>query len=219
MSVQTVTPSAMPSDLAPRDPVPDGTAPDTVPAAGGGVDLDRAEQCAAAMLRALGVDLASEELVATPGRMVRALLEMTSPPEFTPTDFECVAEPGQLVMVRDIRFVSVCEHHVLPFTGVAHVGYVPRSRILGLSKVARVVHHCARRLQVQERLTAQIATWMVNQLEPAGVAVVLSAEHTCMTLRGVGATGSSTTTSALRGVLLNDPAARAEFMSLAASSS
>ena len=180
---------------------------------------DAAEDLAARLLAALGVDLSSPDLAATPARMVRALREMTTPPGFTATDFEATAEPGQLVLVHDIRFTSVCEHHVLPFTGVAHIGYVPRKRILGLSKVARVVHHCARRLQVQERLTGQIADWLVEHLEPAGVGVLLSAEHTCMTLRGVGATGSRTTTSALRGVLLDDAAARAEFMSLAVSAS
>lgn len=181
--------------------------------------LDDAAELAARLLAALGVDLSDPELAATPGRMVRALREMTTPPEFTATDFEATAGPGQLVLIHDIRFVSVCEHHVLPFTGVAHIGYVPRKRILGLSKVARVVHYCARRLQVQERLTGQIADWLVDHLEPAGVGVLLSAEHTCMTLRGVGATGSRTTTSALRGVLLDDIAARAEFMSLAVSAS
>jgi GTP cyclohydrolase I len=179
--------------------------------------LEEGADLAARMLAVLGFDLSGPELSATPGRMVRALKEMTTPPAFTATDFETTAEPGQLVLVRDIRFVSVCEHHVLPFTGLAHIGYVPRKRILGLSKVARVVHHCARRLQVQERLTAQIADWMVEHLDPAGAAVLLSAEHTCMTLRGVGAAGSRTTTSALRGVLLDDPAARAEFMTLAVS--
>ena len=171
------------------------------------------------MLAALGLDLSDPGLLATPGRMVRALREMTTPATFTPTDFEVTAEPGQLVLVRDIRFVSVCEHHVLPFVGVAHVGYVPRFRILGLSKVARVVQHYARRPQVQERLTRQIADWMSGQLDAAGVGVLISAEHTCMTLRGVGAAGSTTKTSALRGVLLDNAAARAEFMSLATGAS
>ncbi len=177
--------------------------------------VDEAACLAAQLLTSLGIDLSSPDLAATPARMARALREMTTPSTFVPTDFEATADPGQLMLVRDIRFVSVCEHHVLPFAGVAHVGYVPRKRILGLSKVARVVHHCARRLQVQERLTRQIADWLVEYLDPAGVGVLMSAEHTCMTLRGVGAVGSRTTTSALRGVLLDDPAARAEFMSLA----
>lgn len=179
-------------------------------------DLETAELHAALMLNAMGLDMSAEGRKATPGRLVRALSEMTSAAEFTPTDFTASTEPGQLVIVRDIRFVSVCEHHVLPFVGVAHVGYVPRERILGLSKIARVVHHYARRLQVQERLTQQVANWIDRQLDPAGVGVVISAEHTCMTLRGVGAAGSVTRTSALRGVLLDDDAARAEFMSLAA---
>jgi GTP cyclohydrolase IA len=183
------------------------------------VDLSAAEAHAEQMLVALGLDLSDPGLAATPGRMVRALREMTTPTPFTPTDFEVAAEQGQLVLVRDIRFVSVCEHHVLPFVGVAHVGYVPRYRILGLSKVARVVHHFARRPQVQERLTRQVADWMAGQLDAAGVGVLISAEHTCMTLRGVGATGSTTKTSALRGLLLDDVAARAEFMSLATGAS
>lgn len=186
------------------------------PATTTSADLPAAEEHAERMLTALGLDLTGPGRAATPGRMVRALQEMTTPASFTATDFEVTAEPGQLVLVRDIRFVSVCEHHVLPFVGVAHVGYVPRYRILGLSKVARVVHHYARGLQVQERLTRQVADWMSDQLDAAGVGVLISAEHTCMTLRGVGAAGSSTKTSALRGLLLDDVAARAEFMTLAA---
>jgi len=177
--------------------------------------VGEAAACAARMLAALGIDLESPDLAATPARMVRALQEMLTPPTFIPTDFEITSEPGQLVLVRDIRFVSVCEHHVLPFTGTACIGYVPQGRVLGLSKIARVVHYWARRLQVQERLTGQIADWLTGHLDPAGVGVLLNAEHTCMTLRGVGAIGSRTTTSALRGVLLDEPAARAEFMSLA----
>lgn len=197
----------------------DTTNTDPDGAHGSTADMANAETHAAHMLAALGLDLSDPGLLATPGRMVRALREMTTPAQFTPTDFEVTAEPGQLVLVRDIRFVSVCEHHVLPFVGVAHVGYVPRYRILGLSKVARVVHHYARRPQVQERLTRQIADWMTGQLDAAGVGVLISAEHTCMTLRGVGAAGSTTKTSALRGVLLDDVAARAEFMSLATGAS
>lgn len=193
------------------------TRPDAAPK--NTVDLPSAETHATHMLTALGLDLSDPGLAATPGRMVRALHEMTSPAHFTPTDFETTAEPGQLILVRDIRFVSVCEHHVLPFVGVAHVGYVPRHRILGLSKVARIVHHYARRPQVQERLTREVADWMSAQLDAAGVGVLISAEHTCMTLRGVGAAGSTTKTSALRGVLLDDVAARAEFMSLAGGAS
>jgi GTP cyclohydrolase I len=172
------------------------------------------DDLAARLLAAIGIDLSSPDLAATPARMVRALREMTTPPPFTPTDFEATSEPG-LVLVRAIPFVSMCEHHVLPFTGVAHIGYVPRQRILGLSKFARLVHHHARSLQVQERLTTEIANWLVEHLDPAGVGVQINAEHSCMTLRGVGASGSRTTTCALRGVLLDDAAARAEFMALA----
>lgn len=180
------------------------------------VDLRAAETYARGLLDSLGLDLSAAGLEDTPMRMARALAEMTTPAEFAPTDFERVGGPGQMVLVSAIPLVSVCEHHVLPFVGLAHIGYVPRDRILGLSKFARVVRYWAQRLQVQERLTEQIADWITEHLDPVGVGVVIRAEHTCMTLRGVGAQGSSTTTSALRGVLLEDPAARAEFMSLAA---
>jgi GTP cyclohydrolase I len=106
---------------------------------------------------------------------------------------------------------SVCEHHFLPFTGVAHVGYIPGDRILGLSKLARVVEMFARRPQVQERLTQQVADWMVEHLDPRGIGVVVEAEHSCMTLRGVQVAGTTTITSALRGLLRESPASRAEF--------
>jgi GTP cyclohydrolase I len=120
-----------------------------------------------------------------------------------------------LVLARDIPFTSLCEHHLLPFSGTAAVGYLPGSRILGLSKLARVVEMFARRPQVQERMTKQIATWLDSHLEPRGVGVVLSAEHSCMTLRGVQARGSSTVTSALTGLLRTDERTRAEFLALA----
>jgi GTP cyclohydrolase I len=118
----------------------------------------------------------------------------------------------ELVIVKDIPVQSVCEHHVLPFTGVAHVGYLPGDRILGLSKFARVVEMFARRPQVQERLTVEIADWLVDSLAPRGVGVVIDAEHLCMTLRGVQAAGTTTSTSALRGLLRERPQTRAEFL-------
>jgi GTP cyclohydrolase I len=118
------------------------------------------------------------------------------------------------VLARDIPFRTVCEHHLLPFHGVAHVGYLPGERILGLSKLARVVEHFAARPQVQERLTKQIATWLDDQLHPKGVGVVLSAEHSCMSLRGVRANGASTVTSTLLGTLRADARSRQEFFSL-----
>jgi GTP cyclohydrolase I len=118
------------------------------------------------------------------------------------------------VLARSIPIRSVCEHHLLPFVGVAHVGYLPGTRILGLSKLARIVEHFACRPQVQERLTKQIADWLDEQLHPKGVGVVIDAEHTCMTLRGVQATGSTTVTSTLLGTLRADPRSRQEFFSL-----
>jgi GTP cyclohydrolase I len=119
------------------------------------------------------------------------------------------------VLARSIPLRSVCEHHLLPFAGVAHVGYLPRERIPGLSKLARVVGHFAARPQVQERLTKQIAGWLQDSLEPAGVGVVIEAEHSCMTVRGVRASGSVTVTSALLGTVRDDPRSRQEFFALA----
>jgi GTP cyclohydrolase I len=120
----------------------------------------------------------------------------------------------ELVLARDIPFRSVCEHHLLPFTGVAHVGYLPGQRILGLSKLARIVEHFAARPQVQERLTKQVADWLYANLLPRGAGVVIEAEHTCMTLRGVQAVGSRTVTSTLLGTLREDPRSRGEFLAL-----
>lgn len=119
------------------------------------------------------------------------------------------------MLARSIPMRSMCEHHLLPFTGVAHVGYLPGERILGLSKLARVVEHFAARPQVQERLTKQIAEWLDESLAPAGVGVVIEAEHTCMTLRGVRAGGSTTVTSTLLGTVRDDPRSRQEFFALA----
>ena len=119
-----------------------------------------------------------------------------------------------MVMVRDIELYSMCEHHMLPFFGRAHIAYLPAGRIVGLSKLPRIVEVFARRLQVQERLTKQVAGWLDEQLTPRGVGVVIDAEHLCMTLRGVGATGSRTLTSALTGTLRDDPRSRAEFLTL-----
>ncbi len=179
-----------------------------------GIDLDRAEVAAAEFLRALGVDIDDPDLQRTPHRMAHAYGEMLRAREFTPTTFRNDEGYDQLVLARSIPMRSVCEHHLLPFTGVAHVGYLPGDRIIGLSKLARVVEHFASRPQVQERLTKQIADWLDEQLHPVGVGVLIEAEHTCMTLRGVHATGSSTVTSALLGSLRSDATARAEFLSL-----
>ena len=181
-----------------------------------GVDLVAAEQAAAEFLIALGVDLDTESLAATPARMARAYAEMFSPQPFDLTTFPNDAGYDELIIARSIPVQSVCEHHLLPFVGVAHVGYLPGGRILGLSKLARVVELFARRPQVQERLTQQIADWLQDQLAPRGVGVVVEAEHLCMTVRGVRARGASTVTSALHGQLRSDAASRAEFFALIA---
>jgi GTP cyclohydrolase I len=177
-------------------------------------DPDRAEEAAADLLRALGLDLDQPDLADTPRRMAHALLELTDAPAFELTTFANTGEYDELVLVRDIPVASLCEHHILPFTGVAHVGYLPGERILGLSKFARMVEFHARRPQTQERLTRRLADHLAEQLGPRGVGVVVEAEHTCMTLRGARASGTRTVTSALLGHLREDAAARAEFLSL-----
>jgi GTP cyclohydrolase I len=181
-----------------------------------GLDLAAAEQAAAAFLEALGVELDSESLAATPARMARAYAEMFSPRPFDLTTFPNDAGYDELIIARSIPVQSVCEHHLLPFVGVAHVGYLPGERILGLSKLARVVELFARRPQVQERLTQQVADWLQDHLAPRGVGVVIAAEHLCMTVRGVRAAGANTVTSALHGQLRRNAASRAEFFTLIA---
>jgi len=178
-------------------------------------DLAAAERAAAAFLDALGVDLATDGLADTPGRMARAYAELLTPREFKLTTFANDEGYDELVLARGIAIRSVCEHHLLPFIGVAHVGYLPGERILGLSKLARVVELFAHGTQVQERLTKQIADWLCQHLQPAGVGVVIEAEHLCMTLRGVQAVGTRTVTSTLLGTLRDDPRSRAEFFTLA----
>jgi GTP cyclohydrolase I len=178
------------------------------------VDVPAAERAAADFLRALGVRTDDEHLRATPGRMARAYAELFSSPEFDLTTFPNDEGYDELVLARSIPVRSVCEHHLLPFVGVAHVGYLPGARILGLSKLARVVGHFAARPQVQERLTKQVAGWLEQNLAPSGVGVVIEAEHTCMTLRGVRAAGSTTVTSALLGTLRDDARSRQEFFAL-----
>lgn len=191
-----------------------GTTLRAVPAPDTGIDIAAAEQAAADLLRALGVDMSSESLRGTPGRMARAYAELFTPREFDLTTFPNDEGYDELVLARDIPVRSVCEHHLLPFTGVAHVGYLPGERIVGLSKLARVVEHFACRPQVQERLTKQVADWLQHELRPQGVGVVIEAEHSCMTLRGVRATGSSTVTSTLLGSLRTDARSRQEFFAL-----
>ena len=179
------------------------------------VDLSRAEEAATEMLAALGLPIDSADMFETPRRLVHAFAEMLTPPEFDSTTFENAAGYDELILVSDIPVHSLCEHHLLPFTGVAHVGYLPSARILGLSKFARTVEFFARRAQTQERLTMEIAEHLMNRLQPRGVGVVLEAEHTCMSLRGARVTGARTVTSALLGQLRDDRASRAEFLALA----
>lgn len=139
---------------------------------------------------------------------------MLTPPRFNPTTFDNADGYDELVVVEAVPFFSLCEHHVLPFVGTATIAYLPRSRIVGLSKLAWVVQLFARRLQVQERMTGQIADWLVEHLDPAGAGVRLRAEHLCMSLRGARAAGAATTTSARRGVFADDPARRDEWLRL-----
>jgi GTP cyclohydrolase IA len=179
------------------------------------VDLDAAERAAADFLTALGIDLDREARRATPARMARAYAELLAAYPFRLTTFPNDEGYDELVLARAIPFRTLCEHHMLLFSGVAHVGYLPGERILGLSKLARLVEHFAARPQTQERLTMQVAKCLDTNLRPRGAGVVLEAEHTCMTQRGIRALGATTVTSALLGTLRTDPRSRAEFFALA----
>jgi GTP cyclohydrolase I len=178
------------------------------------IDLARATAAVRELLTALGIDLAEESVAQTPERVARMYGELLTPRPFAVTTFPNDGAYDELVIVRDIPFSSLCEHHLMPFTGVAHVAYLPKGRIVGLSKLARVVDLYSKRLQVQERMTSQIADWVETELEPRGVGIVLEAEHLCMTVRGVQTPGARTITSAVRGTLRDDPRTRAEFLSL-----
>ncbi len=178
------------------------------------VDLDAGAEGVQQLLTALGIDTEAEGLRDTPRRVAKAYAEMLTPVPFEATTFPNEEGYDELVVARSIQFHSLCEHHLIPFVGVAHVAYLPGERIVGLSKLARIVEHFARRLQVQERMTVQIADWLERELAPKGVGVVLDAEHFCMTLRGVQKPGARTTTSALRGRVREDERTRAEFLSL-----
>lgn len=156
------------------------------------------------------------DLARTPRRFAQAYAELMSSEPFDFTTFANTQGYDELVLIRDIPVHSICEHHLLPFTGVAHVAYLPAERVVGLSKIPRMVEHFARRPQTQERLTVQIADALGEHLHPRGIGVVIEATHTCMTLRGARATGSKTSTSAVRGTLREDARSRAEFFALAA---
>ena len=179
-----------------------------------GIDLARAERAVTDLLAVLGQDPSSEQVAGTPRRVAASYAELLTPAPFTLTIFPNDEGYDELVLAKAMPFASLCQHHLLPFVGVAHVGYLPADRILGLSKLARMVERFARRLQLQERLTTQVADWLQTQLEPKGVGVVLEAEHLCMSLRGVQATGARTVTSTLHGRLRTDPRSRQEFLAL-----
>jgi GTP cyclohydrolase I len=178
------------------------------------VDLAAARRAAFDLLRALGADVESEGLHDTPRRVADAYAELLTPRPFRATTFPNEDGYDELIVARSIPFHSLCMHHLLPFHGIAHVGYLPGERLLGLSKLGRVVEYFSRDLQIQERLTTQVADWLERELEPKGVGVVLEAEHTCMSLRGVQKLGAKTVTSAMRGLLREDPRTRHEFLSL-----
>lgn len=180
------------------------------------IDAEAAERAVRELLVALGQDVDSQHLADTPRRVAAAYSELLTPIPFNLTTFPNDERYDELVLARDIPFRSLCQHHLLPFVGVAHVGYLPGERIVGLSKLARVVEHFARGLQVQERLTKQVADCLTDHLAPNGVGVVLEADHLCMSLRGVRAHGTRTVTSALSGLLREDARSRAEFFALAA---
>ena len=178
------------------------------------IDLEAGAEGVQQLLTALGIDTEAEGLRDTPRRVAKAYAEMLTPVPFEATTFPNEEGYDELVVARAIPFHSLCEHHLIPFVGIAHVAYLPGERIVGLSKLARIVEHYARRLQVQERMTVQIADWLERELSPRGVGVVLDAEHFCMTIRGVQKPGARTTTSALRGRVREDERTRAEFLAL-----
>ena len=182
-------------------------------------DPAAARRAAADLLSALGLDLGHPDLLETPRRMAAALVELTTAPEPDLTTFANDEGYDELVVVKQLPVRSLCEHHVLPFVGVAHVGYLPGDRILGLSKFARLVDFLARRPQTQERLTQQVADHLQERVRPRGVGVVIEAEHTCMSLRGARTPGARTVTSALSGELREDARSRAEFLALTRSGS
>jgi GTP cyclohydrolase I len=178
------------------------------------IDLPGAERAAADLLRALGAEIDSEHLRETPRRVAKAYAELLTPTPFSATTFPNDEEYDELIVVRDIPFQSLCAHHLLPFHGTAHVAYLPADRLVGLSKLGRVVDLFAHQLQVQERLTTQVADWLESNLDSRGAGMIVEAEHLCMSLRGVQKPGSLTVTSALRGLVKEDARTRQEFLSL-----
>jgi GTP cyclohydrolase I len=201
------------------DDVSGETPPRTVPR-GERPSREEAEAAVRTLIDWAGDDPTREGLLDTPARVARSYRELfagyeTDPRQYLERVFEEVGGYDELVVLRDIRFVSFCEHHMLPVVGRAHVGYLPNQRVVGISKLARVVHGFGRRLQIQEKMTAEIALAIQDILQPKGVGVVLEAEHSCMTLRGVNVPGATLTTSHLLGLVRDDPRTRQEFLRLA----
>lgn len=189
----------------------------SAPKSSGEVDLPAIEQAVRTILKAIGEDPSRDGLLDTPRRVAKMYAEMTAGLHLDPGRHLEVTFPeayDEIVLVRDIPFTSLCEHHLLPFTGVAHVAYIPNGKVTGLSKLARVVDEVGKRPQVQERMTQVIADLIEDRLQSSGVAVVIEAEHTCMSIRGVKKPGTMTVTSALRGTFKENPASRAEVLSL-----
>jgi GTP cyclohydrolase I len=181
------------------------------------VDIQKIEQAVRDILAAVGEDPQREGLKDTPSRVARMYTELLAgmhqdPKEYLTSVF--TEKYDEIVLLRDISFYSICEHHLMPFIGAAHVAYLPSGAVIGVSKLARVVDCFARRLHVQERLTDQIADFLMDSLKPKGVAVVLEASHSCMTIRGIKKPGSVMVTSSLRGIFKKDPKSRIEVMSL-----
>jgi GTP cyclohydrolase I len=202
--------TARQNGAVPLAPVPTGQ-----PAPGRrAIDHAAVRRAARDLLDALGADLDDDGLRDTPRRVADAYAELLTPSPFRATTFPNDDGYDELIVARSIPFHSLCMHHLLPFHGTAHIGYLPDERIIGLSKLGRVVEYFSRDLQIQERLTTQVADWLEQELEPKGVGVVLEAEHLCMSLRGIQKHGAKTVTSALRGLVREDPRTRQEFLSL-----
>jgi GTP cyclohydrolase I len=183
------------------------------------IDHEAVARAARDLLRGLGADVDTEALEETPRRVAEAYAELLTAQPVRATTFPNDERYDELIVARSIPFHSLCMHHLLPFQGVAHVGYLPGERIIGLSKLGRVVEFFSRDLQIQERLTTQVADWLQRELDPKGVGVVLEAEHMCMSLRGVQKLGAMTVTSALRGLVRDDVRTRQEFLALTKRSS
>ena len=181
------------------------------------IDVERIKKAVNEILLAVGEDTEREGLKDTPKRVAEMYCELLAGMHIDPLEYvESIFTENydEIVLLRDIPFYSICEHHLMPFIGAAHVAYLPHGTVLGVSKLARIVDSFAQRLQVQERLTEQIADFIMKSLKPKGVAVVLEASHSCMTIRGTKKPGSTMVTSALRGIFIRDPRSRSEVLSL-----